>query len=117
MQIKYKSYENRILIPDRQEEIPLNQLRLEHREVKKKKVRRYVGNFQNEEPIDPLVVIYCEETQAYYLANGHHRIFAAHLLGIESLLAEIDICPHRKIGGHTHHSLDKTFSVENMILE
>jgi hypothetical protein len=73
-------------------ELRIEDLLMEHREVKKKKVGKYVMKYRNEEDVPSISVTYCVHTGKYHTDDGHHRMIAKHFLRKSSILAKIEPC-------------------------
>lgn len=73
-------------------ELRIEDLLMGHREVRKKKVGRYIMKYKNKEYVKPIYVLYCVHTGKHHVYNGHHRMVAKHFFGKSSILAKIEPC-------------------------
>jgi len=73
-------------------ELNIDELVLEHVEVKKKTVKKYVMKYVKGDSVKPVQVTYCIHSGEYFLADGHHRVVASSFLGRKTVTAEIDFC-------------------------
>lgn len=97
-------------------ELRIEDLLFGHREVSRKKVRKYMSKYVNGESIDAISVIYCVHTGKYHVSDGHHKTVAKHFLKKSSILAKISTCYLLNCDG-VQTECEPFYNIRHMVLE
>ena len=96
-------------------ELRIEDLLMDHREVRKKKVGKYIMKYKNGEDVPPISVTYCVHTGKYHLNEGHHRMVTRHFLGKSSIHAKIEPCYLYQCKGNEPDC--PSYNIRHVILE
>lgn len=95
--------------------VRLDDLILNHQEVKRKAVRKYMTKIYKGELIEPVSLSYCIHHGRYFLNDGHHRTAAIYTLGGTWITGETEPCYIYKCNGEMHD--DVPYHPRNFILK
>ena len=90
-------------------QIPIDEILLEHEEVKQKVVGRNIVRLLQGKEFDPISVLYCHHLEKYLLSDGHHRLAAYYCLKKRTIEGEIESCTNYECKGDWHKLTTKEF--------
>ena len=97
------------------QDVDIEELILDHPEIKKKKVGKYAVKIRNGDYINPIEVDFCVHNRRLFLSDGHHRAAAYYFLGQRIVKANIESCLDNNCDGNYENI--KLYSIRDIILK